>query len=42
MANKKKNSLFGFRPNMMWLWTVIFIAILGFAFFGGDKEDINR
>ena len=39
MANKKKNSLFGFRPNMMWLWTVIFIAILGFAFFGGDKEE---
>ena len=39
MASKKKNNtFFSFRPNMMWLWTVVFIAIIGFAFFGGDKD----
>ena len=37
---KKKNNIpFGFRPNMMWLWTVVFLAIMGFALFGEGSSD---
>ena len=41
MAKKKKNNNFPFnlRPNMMWLWTVVFIAIMGFALFGQGTSD---
>ena len=38
MASKKRNSGFSFRPNMMWLWTIIFIAIIGFALFGQSPD----
>jgi len=38
MAKKKNNGKVGLRPNMMWLWTVIFIAILGFALFGQSPK----
>lgn len=38
MAKKKNNGKIGLRPNMMWLWTVIFIAILGFALFGQSPK----
>ena len=40
-AKKKKNNNFPFnlRPNMMWLWTVVFIAIMGFALFGQGSPD---
>lgn len=42
MAKKKNNGKVGLRPNMMWLWTVIFIAILGFALFGqSPKKPVN-
>ena len=42
MANKKRkksNFPFNLRPNMMWLWTVVFIAIMGFALFGQGSPD---
>ncbi len=41
MAKKKKNNniFFNLRPNMMWLWTVVFIAIMGFALFGQQPEE---
>ena len=41
MEKKKKNNNFPFnlRPNMMWLWTVVFIAIMGFALFGQGTSD---
>ena len=41
MAKKKKNNNFPFnlRPNMMWLWTVVFIAIMSFALFGQGTSD---
>ena len=42
MANKKRkksNIPFNLRPNMMWLWTVVFIAIMGFALFGQGSPD---
>ena len=35
MVKKKNNNIFyNLRPNMMWLWTVVFLAIMGFALFG--------
>ena len=36
MAKKKKNNNFPYslRPSMMWVWTAVFIAIMGFALFG--------
>ena len=37
MAKKKrtkKSNMIDLRPNMMWFWTVVFIAIMGFATFG--------
>ena len=36
MVKKKKNNniFYNLRPNMMWLWTVVFLAIMGFALFG--------
>ena len=36
---KKSNFPFNLRPNMMWLWTVVFIAIMGFALFGQGSPD---
>ena len=39
MSNKKKNKIFSVRPTMMWLWTAIFIAIMGFALFGQGVSD---
>ncbi|MBQ6870037.1 MAG: ATP-dependent zinc metalloprotease FtsH [Alistipes sp.] len=44
MAKKKKNNnfLYSLRPNMMWVWTVIFLAIMGFALFGeGAAEPLK-
>ncbi|MBQ3209732.1 MAG: ATP-dependent zinc metalloprotease FtsH [Alistipes sp.] len=44
MAKKKKNNnfLYSLRPNMMWVWTVIFLAIMGFALFGeGTAEPLK-
>ncbi|MBQ7952034.1 MAG: ATP-dependent zinc metalloprotease FtsH [Alistipes sp.] len=44
MAKKKKNNnfLYSLRPNMMWVWTVIFLAIMGFALFGeGATEPLK-
>ena len=44
MAKKKKdnNFLYSLRPNMMWVWTVIFLAIMGFALFGeGAAEPLK-
>ena len=44
MAKKKKNNNFlnSLRPNMMWVWTVIFLAIMGFALFGeGAAEPLK-
>ena len=43
MAKKKKSNIpFGFRPNMMWLWTVVFLAIMGFALFGeGSSKPLS-
>ena len=39
---KKSNIPFGFRPNMMWLWTVVFLAIMGFALFGeGSSKPLS-
>ena len=39
-TKKKKNINFGgLRPNMMWLWSVIFIAIMGFALFGESASE---
>ena len=32
--------MISFRPNMMWLWTVIFVAILGFA--SSDGSDATN
>ncbi len=37
MAKKRKKSksnMIDLRPNMMWFWSVVFMAILGFAMFG--------
>ena len=39
MAKKKNNGMISFRPNIMWLWTVILIAILGFALFGQSPKE---
>ncbi len=40
MAKKKKNNgMISFRPNMMWLWTVVFISIIGFALFGQSPKN---
>ena len=43
MAKKKKSNIpFGFRPSMMWLWTVVFLAIMGFALFGeGSSKPLS-
>ena len=39
-TKKKKNINFGgLRPNMMWLWSVIFLAIMGFALFGESASE---
>ena len=33
MAKKKKNNgMINLRPNMMWLWTVVFISVFTFQF----------
>ena len=40
MAKKKKNNgMISFRPNMMWLWSVVFISIIGFALFGQSPKN---
>lgn len=33
-TNKRGNMIPNLRPNMMWFWTVVFFAIMGFALFG--------
>ena len=47
MAKKRqtknmKNMNSYLRPNMMWLWTAVFIAIIGFSLFGeAAKEPVE-
>ena len=38
-TQNKKNNIINLRPNMMWLWTVVFFAIMGFALFGDVAKE---
>ena len=38
-VQKKKGGKLQLRPNMMWLWSVVFIAIMGFALFGENTKE---
>ncbi|MBQ6584369.1 MAG: ATP-dependent zinc metalloprotease FtsH, partial [Alistipes sp.] len=41
-TKNKKNMNSYLRPNMMWLWTAVFIAIIGFSLFGeAAKEPVE-
>ena len=41
-TKNKKNMHSYLRPNMMWLWTAVFIAIIGFSLFGeAAKEPVE-